>query len=124
MKITEFREDPTIADGNQKIILSAGASSAVIRTASFPLLKLYFPSNWTTCDVTFQESDDGVNWYDTNIETGVGVAELVSVNVVAGQCRSYGYFLIGSQYIKLNFSIVQANAVTVKAVLAPLYGRL
>jgi hypothetical protein len=124
MKIDEFRKDPVVADGNQKINIASGASSAIIKTCAFPLLKLYFPANWTTCDVSFQESDDGVNWYDTSIETGAGVAELVSVNVVASECRSYGYFLIGAQYIRLNCSIAQANNVVIKAVLAPLYGRL
>lgn len=124
MRQDEYRGDPVVADGNQKIIYAANATSATILTKSFPLLKLYFPANWTTSTVTFSESDDGVNWYPTSIETGVGPSPLISTNVFANECRSYGYFLIGALYIKMDFSVPQTDGGTIKAVLAPLYGRL
>lgn len=124
MRQDELRSDPVVADGKQKIIYTAGTTEVTILTKSFPLLKLYFPPNWTTCNVAISESDDGVDWYPTSIETGVGASALVSTNVLANECRSYGYFLIGAQHVKLSFSAAQANAGMIKAVLAPLYGRL
>lgn len=124
MKRDEFRTDYAVSDGNQKMVIPAGGDEVTIMTGAFSLVKLYFPPNWTLCDVNVLESDNGVDWYNTKIETGVGAQDLISVNVAPNDCRSYGYFLIGAPFVKLVCSQVQVNSVTVKAVLSPLMGRL
>jgi hypothetical protein len=91
-------------------VISADADglSAAIDLADEALLAIRTPATWTTADLTFMASDDGVTYYDLHEDGGTEVT-IASANMVVDRFIGFSEALSehfrGIRYLKLRSGV-------------------
>jgi hypothetical protein len=102
-----------------RVVIASGASeSSALKLVSETIVGIYMPASWTTADLSFRASQDGVNFSDV-FEFGA----LLSVQAGTGQYVPVDFSkLIGVAYLKIK-SQLNGSAVNQAAerVLAPVF---
>lgn len=113
---TLVRDTVAIAEG-QRV-------SAVYWCNATQLRKIKFPSNWTTCDVTFIEADtrdmaDAGNMNDYNGPTKTPL--LIPGVLPNDSIPLYAHWFDSVEYFQIICSVNQAQDVSVRLALQPIY---
>ena len=122
MKFDSIEEHPNLT-GSEKTffnISSGQTSSNIVNCFGFGMTQLFVPDNFTAANLTFQVSDDGNTWYDSTLTDGTQV----NITASAGKAYFLGAIFFGIQYIKINASVAQSAAISLKAQLSPIYGKI
>jgi len=104
-------------------VLVVGATDTVsssINTFGTTALALFFPSNFTNCDITFEVSNDNANFYTLAVgNTGLPLAYIANADTAINLAIT----LLAYRFFRIVCSVAQATESRVIVSAAPIVNR-